>query len=137
MVDTVSPEKRSRIMAAITAKDTKPELTVRRAIHAMGYRFRLHRKDLPGKPDLVLARHKLVVFVHGCFWHQHKGCKIANVPKSRPEYWLPKLRSNTERDIASRAALEELGWRVEVIWECETKDLDRLADRLEAIFKLE
>lgn len=121
--DIVTPEHRSRIMAAIKGKDTKPEMIVRSVCHAMGLRYRLHRKDLPGKPDLVFAKHRLCVFVHGCFWHRHPGCKYAYTPKSRPEFWLPKLERNVERDLHTQQALEALGWRVAVIWECHTKNI--------------
>ena len=110
----------------------KPELAVRRLVHSMGYRYRLHRHDLPGRPDMVFpARHK-VIFVHGCFWHQHPdtGCKLAHRPKSNLKYWGPKLRRNQERDAAHRARLGELGWDVLVIWECEVKTAEGLADRI-------
>ena len=121
---------RSRIMRAIKQKNTKPELAVRRLLHAMGFRFRLHRRDLPGRPDIVLPRRKTVIFVHGCFWHQHAGCRLANVPRTRTEYWLPKLARNQERDASAQALLEELGWRVLVVWECELADRDVLRSRL-------
>jgi DNA mismatch endonuclease, patch repair protein len=96
----------------------------------MGHRFRLHRRDLPGRPDIVLPRHRLVIQVHGCFWHQHGDCKLANVPRTRPDYWLPKLARNVERDAASAAALLALGWHVATIWECEVRDVDALRQRL-------
>ncbi|WLG97088.1 very short patch repair endonuclease [Pseudomonas sp. FP198] len=124
--DIVTPEHRSRIMAAIKGKNTKPEMIVRSVCHAMGLRYRLHRKDLPGKPDLVLPKHRLCIFVHGCFWHRHPGCKYAYTPKSRPEFWLPKLAKNVERDLSAQQALETLGWRVAVIWECQTKNREIL-----------
>lgn len=116
-------------MARIKSKDSKPEIIVRRLIHSLGYRFRLHRKDLPGKPDLVFPKYEAVIFVHGCFWHQHPdpACKDAVLPKSRPEYWLPKLQRNQDRDAVSIKMLQEKGWRVMVIWECDTKDLEKLA----------
>jgi DNA mismatch endonuclease (patch repair protein) len=106
-------------MRAIAKKNTKPEIRVRRRLHALGYRFRLHRSDLPGTPDIVLPKHRLTILVHGCFWHQHPGCNHANRPRTRQEYWLPKLERNVARDRAAIAALEELGWRVVVLWECE------------------
>lgn len=111
-------------MAAITSKGMKPELAVRRIVHSLGYRYRLHRKDLPGKPDLVFGPRRKVIFVHGCFWHMHPkhGCLDARVPKSNRDYWLPKLARNVARDAEHIAALKKLGWRVLVIWECETKD---------------
>lgn len=119
-------------MASIRKKDTKPERAVRRMVHAMGYRFRLHRTDLPGTPDLVFPKHRLALFVHGCFWHQHNSdnCRLVKVPRSRPEYWLPKLRRNEERDRRVRRELCQLGWRVEEVWECETSDPARLRARL-------
>jgi len=124
MVDIVSTRRRSEIMSRIRAKDTKPEMTVRRLVHSMGYRYRLHRSDLPGKPDLTFARLKKVIFVHGCFWHQHSdpNCKLASIPKSNQHYWLPKLRKNAQRDKEVGLQLAEAGWSVLVIWECELKD---------------
>jgi DNA mismatch endonuclease (patch repair protein) len=121
---------RSRMMRAIRKTDTKPELIVRRALHAMGFRFRLHRRNLPGTPDIVLPRHRVVVQVHGCFWHQHAGCRHANLPRSRPDYWLPKLRRNVERDTAAELALERLGWRVLTVWECALRDRMALDESL-------
>ena len=123
---------RSRIMRGIRSKDTKPELAVRRCLNAMGFRFRLHRRDLPGRPDIVLPRHRVAIQVHGCFWHQHGGCKLANVPRTRRDYWLPKLARNVERDAASAVALVALGWRVCTVWECEVRDIDALRQRLGA-----
>ncbi len=120
-MDRVSPEVRSATMRAIRSKGMKPELAIRRLVHAMGYRYRLHRHDLPGRPDLVFPGRRQVIFVHGCFWHQHPdpNCKLAHRPRSNLEYWEPKLRRNQERDIEHRARLTELGWDVLVIWECE------------------
>ena len=118
MADTISKEQRSANMRAIRNKDMKPELCVRRAAHAMGYRFRLHRRDLPGKPDLVFpGRHK-AIFVHGCFWHQH-GCKLSNKPASNVDFWEKKFNRNKERDKENLVACKELGWKVLTIWECE------------------
>lgn len=117
-------------MSRIRSKDTKPELIVRSTLHRMGYRFRLHKKGLPGKPDVVLARHKTVIFVHGCYWHRHPGCKYAYHPKSRVDFWENKFRENVERDTKARAALEALGWRVLVVWECEVTDRGALVRRL-------
>lgn len=122
MADFVSPSKRSKIMRGVKHADTKPELAVRRALHKLGFRFRLHRKDLPGRPDIVLPRHKLAVFVHGCFWHQHAGCKDGRLPTSNELYWTPKLKRNVERDLEKSVALEQLGWRVAVVWECDARD---------------
>lgn len=130
---TVITPLRSHIMRAITKKNTRPEVTVRKALHAKGLRFRLHRSDLPGTPDIVLPRHKIAIQVQGCFWHQHSGCQLAKLPRSRPEYWLPKLARNVDRDIQSKAALEAAGWRVLVIWECETKVSKELQLRLRAV----
>lgn len=123
---------RSRIMRGNRQKDTKPELLVRRCLHAMGYRFRLHRRDLPGKPDIVLPRYRTVIQVHGCFWHQHPGCKLSNVPRTRRDYWIPKLARNVERDAVSAKALETSGWRVVTLWECDVGDPAALRDRLNA-----
>lgn len=121
-------------MARIKSKNTKPEMVVRKLAHKLGYRYRLHRKDLPGKPDLVFASRKAVIFVHGCFWHQHPdpNCKDAVLPKSRPEYWLPKLERNQSRDADAIVQLERAGWRVMVIWDCDLKKLDTLTDSLRA-----
>lgn len=119
-------------MRAIRSKDMKPEMRVRRLAHAMGYRFRLHRKDLAGKPDLVFPSRRAVIFVHGCFWHQHPdpSCKDARLPKSNLEYWKPKLERNQRRDTQNQAELEGGGWRVLVIWECETIDGDAMSRRI-------
>ncbi len=116
-------------MRAVRSKDTGPELLVRRLLHAMGYRYRLHRKTLPGKPDLVFPRSRKAVFVHGCFWHWH-GCSKGQLPKSRQDYWEPKLRRNIARDLENIAALEALGWHPLTVWQCETKDVDALTERL-------
>jgi DNA mismatch endonuclease (patch repair protein) len=116
----VTPQ-RSRIMAAIRGKDTKPEMAVRRHLHACGLRYGLHRKDLPGRPDLVLPRHRAVVFVHGCFWHGH-DCKAGRLPKTRTEWWKAKIDRNRERDAGSKASLERMDWRVFEVWECGLKD---------------
>lgn len=133
MVDKLTPEKRSANMARIRSKNTRPELLVRRMLHAMGYRYRLHRKDLPGKPDLVFPSRKAVIFVHGCFWHRHPdpSCKDAALPKTRIDYWTPKLTRNAERDKQHIEALEANGWKVLIIWDCETNS-DGLALRLRA-----
>jgi DNA mismatch endonuclease (patch repair protein) len=125
---------RSRNMAAIHGKDTAPEQAVRRILHAMGLRFRLHRKDLPGRPDIVLPRHCTVVFVHGCFWHRHEVCRYTTTPKTRLAFWQAKFDANVARDHRNRVALEEMGWRVLVVWECELRDVEALRDRLKAAF---
>lgn len=121
-------------MRAIRSKGMKPELEVRRLVHSMGYRYRLHRHDLPGRPDMVFASRRKVIFVHGCFWHQHPDpdCKLAHRPRSNLEYWDQKLRRNQERDLAHRARLVELGWDVLVIWECDLKSRNGLAERIRA-----
>jgi DNA mismatch endonuclease, patch repair protein len=118
------------MMANIGSRNTRPELAVRRAAHRLGLRFRLHRRDLPGSPDLVFARRKTALFVHGCYWHRHTGCKYAYTPKSNIEFWLNKLQTNVARDVRVRRELEDGGWNVVVIWECETKDATILADVL-------
>ncbi|MEA2760712.1 MAG: mismatch endonuclease, patch repair protein [Methylobacteriaceae bacterium] len=123
-------QSRSHILRAVRKKDTKPELAVRKLLHALGFRFRLHSRELPGSPDIVLPRHKAVIFVHGCFWHQHAGCRHANVPQSRPECWVPKLARNVERDRTSQIALKAAGWRILVLWECELRDKGWLREQL-------
>ena len=120
-MDIMTPEQRHRVMVANKSKDTKPEVAVRRLLHALGYRFRIHRKDLPGKPDIVLPKHRTVIFVHGCFWHHHEGCKAASTPSSNIDFWQTKFRRNRERDAQVKAQLESMGWKVIVIWECEVK----------------
>ena len=109
-------------MARVRGKNTTPEIRVRRAAHAAGLRFRLHRKDLPGKPDLVFPKHRVAMFVHGCFWHRHPGCSKASMPKSREGYWGEKFEANVARDVRVEDELEKLGWRVTTIWECETRN---------------
>lgn len=133
MSDKLSPERRSANMSRIRSQDTAPEMRVRKAAHAMGYRFRLHRKDLPGKPDLVFPGRRAVVFVHGCFWHQHSdpACKNGRRPQSRPEYWGPKLDGNLARDARNIAELQRLGWRVLVLWECEVEKTSGAAAALQ------
>jgi DNA mismatch endonuclease (patch repair protein) len=127
---------RSDIMRAVKRAHTAPEIVVRQALHALGLRFRLHRRDLPGSPDIVTPKFRTVVFVHGCFWHRHPNCRYATTPKSRQEYWLPKFEANLERDARKEAQLRELGWRVLVVWECETKSLEALVARLRLEFDL-
>jgi DNA mismatch endonuclease (patch repair protein) len=117
-------------MAAIRSKDTSPELRVRRLLHHLGYRFRLHRRDLPGSPDIVLPKHRTVVFVHGCFWHRHPGCRYSTTPKTRADFWSKKFEQNIERDHRQQQQLREMGWSVMVIWECELRDLQSLTTRL-------
>ena len=121
MVDTLTKAERSERMSRVRGKDTKPELIVRRLVHGMGYRYRLHRRDLPGTPDLVLPSRKKAIFIHGCFWHRHPdpACKLARLPKSRLDFWKPKLEGNRRRDRENQARLRKLGWDVLVVWECQ------------------
>ena len=124
MTDIVDAATRSRMMAGIQGKNTKPEMIVRKYLHSRGYRFRLHRKDLPGRPDLVLPKYMLAIFVHGCFWHRHTHCFYAKMPSTRVDFWREKLSKNVERDLVQVAQLIEMGWRVLVIWECGIKASD-------------
>jgi DNA mismatch endonuclease (patch repair protein) len=126
MADTLTREQRSQRMALVRGRDTKPELVVRSIAHRLGYRFRLHRRDLPGTPDLVFPRLHRVVFVHGCFWHRHARCSLARLPKSRHEFWTPKLEGNRERDAKKIAALRRAGWKTLVVWECQLRDQGRV-----------
>jgi DNA mismatch endonuclease (patch repair protein) len=128
-MDTVSPEKRREIMRAIRGKDTHPELMVRSLAHGLGYRYRLHRKDLPGSPDLVFVSPKKVVFVHGCFWHGHE-CRADRHPKTRPDYWAMRIAKNQERDLRKQRELQQTGWSVLTIWECELRDPAAVVRRL-------
>jgi len=130
MADIMSPEQRSERMSRVRGKDTLPELVVRKAVHALGFRFRLHAKSLPGRPDLVLPRHRKAVLVHGCFWHRHGVCRRATTPTSNAVFWARKFADNVRRDAANLAALRAAGWRVLVVWECETKDGARLEKTL-------
>lgn len=135
--DVLTPEQRSRCMSKIKGKDTAPELFARSLLHRMGYRFRLHVIYLPGKPDIVLPKYKSVIFVHGCFWHQHKGCKYAVMPKTRKEFWKNKLARNVERDKEVARQFKKSGWRRIVIWECETKNADKLLIRLNRLLRID
>lgn len=117
MTDIVDKETRSRMMSAIRGKDTRPEMTVRRALHSNGFRYRLHVKDLPGKPDIVLPKYKAVIFIHGCFWHRHEGCHYAATPASRRDFWVSKLEANRRRDQDNHTKLADAGWRIFVVWE--------------------
>jgi DNA mismatch endonuclease (patch repair protein) len=128
--DRVTPEHRSKIMSMIKGKNTLPEMVVRSVCHEMGLRYRLHRKDLPGKPDLVFPKHRLCIFVHGCFWHRHPDCKYAYTPKSRLDFWLPKFTRNVQRDLTVQEALQTLGWKVVIVWECHTKDRELLRNEI-------
>jgi DNA mismatch endonuclease, patch repair protein len=133
MVDIVSPARRSELMGRIRGKGTKPELAVRSVAHRLGYRFRLHVKKLPGSPDLVFPSRKLVLLVNGCFWHRHEGCPYCYVPKSNIQFWREKFEKNVARDTRVRIGLEGMGWRVAVIWECETASSDSLRKRLKEL----
>jgi DNA mismatch endonuclease (patch repair protein) len=123
---------RSQMMAAVRSKDTKPEMFVRRLVHAMGYRYRLRRPDLPGKPDLVFPARRRIIFIHGCFWHQHGKavCRDSGIPKTRQEYWIPKLDGNRKRDRRTVQLLKKQGWDVLVVWECETRNAELMKKRL-------
>lgn len=135
MADRLSPEARSRLMASVRGKDTKPEMVVRRLSHAFGYRFRLHRQDLPGTPDLVFPRLGLVLFVHGCFFHRHEGCRLTTTPVSNWDFWQRKFMANVKRDRRVSAQLRALGWRVNIVWECETKNPEVLRQRLSLMLR--
>ena len=127
-------EQRSRNMSAIKSKNTKPEIAVRKVLHSMGYRFRLHGKDLPGSPDIVLPKYKTVIFVHGCFWHRHENCKYASTPKTRQEFWNKKFKKNIERELEIQETIKNIEWRSVVIWECETKNIDNLKEKIIDVF---
>lgn len=130
MTDVFSKDKRSEIMSRVKGKNTKPEKLVRCLLHGMGYRFRLHVDDLPGKPDIVLTRHRKVIFVNGCFWHGHRSCRKGELPASNRDFWEEKIEKNRKRDVESRRHLRSLGWKVFTIWECETKDPRKTMNRL-------
>jgi DNA mismatch endonuclease, patch repair protein len=134
-VDVFSEEKRSWIMSRVKNKDTKPEIIVRSIIHRLGYRFRKNSLNLPGRPDIVLARHRKVIFVHGCFWHGHKKCKRASRPSTNKVFWAKKLDTNIDRDIHNNKVLKSLGWKTLIIWECQMKDQDKLLSKLECFLK--
>jgi DNA mismatch endonuclease (patch repair protein) len=133
-MDKVNPEKRRWTMAQVKGRNTKPERVVRSLLHRMGYRFRIQRADLPGRPDIVLPKHRTAVFVHGCFWHRHLECKRATMPVANFDYWKRKFERNVERDARSKTMLESDGWRVLVVWECELKNLETLRLRLSEYF---
>jgi len=134
MADHLNSEKRSWNMSRIRSKNTSPELKVRKYLYSKGIRYRLHRKDLPGNPDIVISKIKTVIFTHGCFWHQHELCKRANIPKTRPEYWISKLNNNKERDKIVRTSLQQDNWKVIVIWECELQQIQFIKD-LQTIYE--
>ena len=122
-MDCLTPEQRKRNMSAIKGRDTKPEILLRKLLHSQGYRFRIQRKDLPGRPDIVLPRYKTAIFVNGCFWHRHEGCKYASTPSTNSEFWEKKFAANVKRDTRNYVALKKQGWNVIVIWECEVKGI--------------
>jgi DNA mismatch endonuclease (patch repair protein) len=128
--DTLSPKQRSERMGRVHNKDTKPEMYVRRLVHSLGYHYRLHYGELPGRPDIVFPEKRKAIFVHGCFWHRHEGCSRCRMPKSRLEFWGPKLEKNRLRDLKNLAKLRELGWDVLVVWECETEEAAGLPGRI-------
>lgn len=131
-MDTLTKQERSRVMGRIRGKNTKPEILLRKYLFSMGFRFRVHARGLPGHPDIVLPKFRTVIFVHGCFWHQHPGCKYAGLPKTRVDFWMAKFERNRERDMRKVAELESLGWKVLVMWECEMRQDMSAADRLVA-----
>lgn len=137
MSDTLSVAERSRRMAGVRSQDTRPEMTVRKLVHGMGFRYRLHSRSLPGCPDLVFAGRRKVIFVHGCFWHRHtaKSCKLARLPKSRLEFWVPKLEGNRNRDRKIKLELHNGGWGILVIWECQLKNLASLSRRVRSFLE--
>ncbi|MDM9645559.1 DNA mismatch endonuclease Vsr [Rhizobium sp. S163] len=139
MVDTLGKAARSERMSRIRAKDTGPEMAVRRLIHGMGYRYRLHKKKLPGRPDIVFGKRRKIIFVHGCFWHRHSdsACKLSRAPKSRLEFWMPKLEGNVARDAGNEEALRSMGWDILVIWECQLKDEASLKLEIESFLNHE
>lgn len=129
-MDSLSPRERSEIMARVRSKDTRPEMRVRKLAFALGYRYRLHDRKLPGCPDLVFGPRRKVIFVHGCFWHRHARCTLARLPKSRLDFWIPKLEGNKLRDQRNKRALARRGWKVLTIWECQLGDLSQLSARI-------
>ena len=130
-MDIISKAVRSKNMSNIRSTDTVPEVTVRRLLHSMGYRFRLHKKGLPGNPDICLPKYKTIIFVHGCFWHHHPNCKDGHFPKSNRSYWMPKINRNINRDKNIKRELKKLGWKVIIIWGCEIKNTDRVVKKLQ------
>ena len=138
-MDIYNREKRSEIMSKVRSKNTKPEMLVRRSLHALGYRYRVHVNNLPGKPDIVLSKHKSIIFTNGCFWHQHPGCKKASLPKTNQEFWRHKLKGNVDRDFITHKKLKLAGWRIITIWECEIENnlqgtISQVVKKLEKYF---
>lgn len=132
MVDTLSRDERSERMSRVRGKDTKPEMIIRRIVHRLGYRYRLHSRHLPGKPDLVFPGRRKAIFVHGCYWHRHQDptCKLARLPKSRLDFWIPKLEANRRRDEENTTKLNASGWKVLEVWECQIKQKEKLVDSI-------
>lgn len=130
MMDTLSPQERSERMGRVRNKDTKPEMRVRRLVHRLGFRYRLHDSRLAGKPDMVFPGRNAVIFVHGCFWHRHRGCPLCRLPKTRLDFWRPKLEENRRRDSRNQRKLRKDGWRLLVVWECELSDEEHLKGRI-------
>jgi DNA mismatch endonuclease (patch repair protein) len=131
-MDKLSPERRSENMRRIRNKNTKPEMVVRRLIYSLGYRYRIHQKQLPGKPDLVFTKRRKIILIHGCFWHLHSECREGRIPNSRKDYWLPKLTKNVNRDTDNLTKLNAAGWEVMVIWECQLSNLKELAENVKS-----
>jgi len=129
-MDRVSKEKRSEIMGKVNSKNTGPELIVRKILHRLKYRFRLHKKNLPGNPDIVLPKHKKIIFVHGCFWHGHENCSKGRLPKTNQQYWQDKIISNRKRDLKAIEELNKLGWKVLVVWSCQIKNQEQLENHI-------
>ncbi|MFW6114303.1 MAG: very short patch repair endonuclease [bacterium] len=129
-MDSLTPAQRSERMSRVKSKDTKPEVRVRRLVHGLGYRYRLHGRKLPGCPDLVFAGRRKVIFVHGCFWHRHPGCGNTRLPKSKLGFWKSKLEENRRRDLRNQRLLRQIGWEFLVVWECETRDLEQLTKKI-------
>lgn len=127
LADTLSPKERSERMSRIRGKGSKPEMRLRRLVHSLGFRYRLHVKELPGKPDLVFPARRAVIFMHGCFWHRHERCRLARLPKSKLDFWITKLEANRQRDLIHQRQLSDLGWRVLVVWECELNDTEHVS----------
>lgn len=136
MIDNLTPAQRSERMSRIRSKDTKPEIALRKALHRQGFRFRVHKTGMPGKPDIVLAKFRTAIFVHGCFWHRHPGCKVATTPKSNTRFWLDKFSRNVERDKWALSQLEGAGWQVIVVWECECDSPSKIAATTERVSSL-
>lgn len=133
MADVLSKEQRKRCMSHVRGKDTKPEVMVRQFLFTHGFRFRLHRKDLPGKPDIVLPKYKTVIFINGCFWHGHQNCKFASIPKTNHSFWTEKILRNQERDIANNIKIKQAGWRIITIWECQLKNHSKQKETLNSL----